>query len=48
MKLTGLIRREGAPRGPVVFTGQTHEDLPELLEKVVGDGDNRAGGDGQV
>jgi enoyl-CoA hydratase/carnithine racemase len=28
--------------GPIVFTGQTHEDLPELLEKAAGDGDNRA------
>jgi enoyl-CoA hydratase/carnithine racemase len=28
--------------GPIVFTGQTHEDLPELLDRVASDGDNQA------
>lgn len=28
--------------GPIVFTGQTHEDLPSALEDISLDGDNRA------
>ncbi|MFE9688444.1 enoyl-CoA hydratase/isomerase family protein [Micromonospora sp. NPDC005806] len=28
--------------GPVVFTGQTHEDLPKALEEIALDADNRA------
>src|ERR1700739_1835858 len=28
--------------GPIVFTGQTHEDLPLALEEVALDDDNRA------
>ncbi len=32
--------------GPIVFTGQTHEDFPQALEEISLDGDNRAGGDG--
>ncbi|MCI2420873.1 enoyl-CoA hydratase/isomerase family protein [Saccharopolyspora sp. K220] len=28
--------------GPIVFTGQTHEDLPKALEEVALDADNRA------
>ena len=28
--------------GPIVFTGQTHEDLPFALEEIAADEDNRA------
>jgi enoyl-CoA hydratase/carnithine racemase len=28
--------------GPIVFTGQTHEDLPKALEEVALDADNNA------
>jgi len=28
--------------GPIVFTGQTHEDLPEALEEIALDPDNKA------
>jgi hypothetical protein len=28
--------------GPIIFTGQTHEDLPFALEEIAADEDNRA------
>lgn len=37
-----LVLRFHTDGGPVVFTGQTHEDLPAALEEVSLDGDNRA------
>lgn len=37
-----LIMRFHTDHGPIVFTGQTHEDLPRALEELSLDGDNRA------
>jgi enoyl-CoA hydratase/carnithine racemase len=37
-----LTMRFHTDGGPVVFTGQTHEDLPHALEEIAIDGDNRA------
>jgi enoyl-CoA hydratase/carnithine racemase len=36
-----LTVRFHTDQGPCVFTGQTHEDLPHLLDKIASDGDNR-------
>lgn len=37
-----LIMRFHTEQGPIVFTGQTHEDLPHALEAIALDADNRA------
>jgi enoyl-CoA hydratase/carnithine racemase len=37
-----LIMRFHTDGGPVVFTGQTHEDLPAALEQIALDRDNKA------
>jgi enoyl-CoA hydratase/carnithine racemase len=37
-----LVMRFHTEGGPVVFTGQTHEDLPPALEQLSLDPDNRA------
>lgn len=37
-----LVLRFHTKGGPVVFTGQTHEDLPGVLEEIRLDRDNRA------
>jgi enoyl-CoA hydratase/carnithine racemase len=37
-----LVLRFHTDEGPIVFTGQTHEDLPAALEEIALDRDNRA------
>jgi enoyl-CoA hydratase/carnithine racemase len=37
-----LVMRFHTDHGPIVFTGQTHEDLPHALEAISLDNDNRA------
>lgn len=37
-----LVLRFHTDGGPIVFTGQTHQDLPAALEELSMDGDNKA------
>lgn len=37
-----LLMRFHTDGGPIVFTGQTHEDLPEVLEEIALDRQNKA------
>ena len=37
-----LVLRFHTDGGPIVFTGQTHQDFPEALEEISLDGDNTA------
>jgi enoyl-CoA hydratase/carnithine racemase len=37
-----LLMRFHTDGGPIVFTGQTHQDLPEVLEQIALDGQNKA------
>jgi hypothetical protein len=37
-----LLMRFHTDGGPIVFTGQTHQDLPEVLEEIALDRQNKA------